>query len=123
MALFEYFPNNYIWNLSLAIAAASGAEIGELVDMCKPLREAAGRGADAGTAEFLAEWVKTADKLAGLAQEDQARGRAFSASNKLQRAALYLITAERMQGQGHPQRAATLQGLRPSFETRFDWDD
>jgi hypothetical protein len=33
MALLEYFPNNYIWNLSLAIAAASGAEIGELGDM------------------------------------------------------------------------------------------
>jgi pimeloyl-ACP methyl ester carboxylesterase len=115
MALFEYFPNNYIWNLSLAIAAASGAEIGELVDMCKPLREAAGRGADAGTAEFLAEWVKTADKLAGLAREDQARGRAFSASNKLQRAALYLITAERMQGQGHPQRAATFARAQTFF--------
>ena len=115
MALLEYFPNNYIWNLSLAIATASGAEIGELVDMCKPLREAAGRGGDAGTAEFLAEWVKTADRLAGLAQEDQARGRAFSASNKLQRAALYLFTAERMQGQGHPQRKATFAKAQTYF--------
>ena len=42
MALFEYFPQNYIWNLSLAIALASGAEIGELMDMCKPLKDTVG---------------------------------------------------------------------------------
>jgi dienelactone hydrolase len=115
MALLEYFPNNYIWNLSLAIAVASGAEVGELVDMCKPLKEAAERGADAGTAEFLAEWVKAADKLAGLAQEDQARNREISAAAKLQRAALYYITAERMQGPGHANRAETFAKGQAAF--------
>jgi hypothetical protein len=107
MALFEYFPNNYIWNLSLAIALSSGAEMGELLDMCRPLQDAAKSGADAGTAQFMAEWVRTADKLIELAREDQDRGRNFSACSKLQRASLYLITAERMQGHGHPDRAAT----------------
>ena len=82
MALFEYFPN-YIWNLSLAIAIESGGQIGEIIDMCKPLKEAAETGADAGTKEFLAEWVKVADRLIGLAAEDEARGRAFSAGAKL----------------------------------------
>ena len=43
MALLEYFPNNYVWNLSLAIAVASGGELGELMDMCKPLKDAASR--------------------------------------------------------------------------------
>ena len=44
MALFEYFPN-YIWNLSLAIALESGGKIGEIVDMCAPIRDAvAARG-------------------------------------------------------------------------------
>ena len=114
MALFEYFPN-YIWNLSLAIAIESGGQIGEIIDMCKPLKEAAETGADAGTKEFLAEWVKVADKLIGLAAEDEERGRAFSASTKLQRAALYLFTAERMQGHGHPGRAATFAKAQDSF--------
>ena len=114
MALFEYFPN-YIWNLSLAIAIESGGQIGEIIDMCKPLKEAAETGADAGTKEFLAEWVKVADKLIGLAAEDEERGRAFSASAKLQRAALYLFTAERMQGHGHPGRAATFAKAQDSF--------
>ncbi len=115
MALFEYFPNNYVWNLSLAIAMASGAQIGELMDMCKPLEEAASRGVDAGTAEFLAEWVKTADKLVELAGEDEARGRSLSAGSKLQRAALYYLTAERMQGHAHANRSATFGKAQSAF--------
>lgn len=107
MALFEYFPQNYVWNLSLAIALASGAEIGELMDMCKPLEEAAARGADAGTGEFLRQWVTKAEELVSLADEDEARGRSLSAASKLERAALYLLTAERMQGQTDPRRLLT----------------
>lgn len=115
MALFQYFPN-YIWNLSLAIALESGAQIGEIVDMCQPIKDAANKDTDAGTAEFLAEWVKMADKLIGLADEDEARGRTLSAGTKLQRAALYLFTAERMQGHGHPGRAETFAKARAAFD-------
>ena len=115
MALFSYFPN-YIWNLSLAIALESGGRIGEIVDMCQPIKDAADSGADAGTPQFLAEWVKMADKLIGLADEDEARGRLLSAGAKLQRAALYLLTAERMQGNGHPGRAATFAKARAAFD-------
>jgi len=106
MALFTYFPN-YVWNLSLAIALESGGKIGEIVDMCAPLKEAAERGEDANTAAFMTEWVRMADKLAGLAHEDEEQGRLFSAGDKLRRAALYYFTAERMQGHGHPGRAET----------------
>ena len=106
MALFEYFPN-YIWNLSVAMALESGGQIGEIVDMCQPIKEAAESGADAGTGDFMAEWVKMADKLTDLAAEDEAKGRLFSAGEKLKRASLYYTVAERMQGQGHPGRAET----------------
>jgi len=115
MALFSYFPN-YIWNLSLAIALESGAQIGEIVDMCQPIKDAADSGADAGTPQFLAEWVRMADKLIELAEEDEARGRLLSAGTKLQRASLYLFTAERMQGHGHPGRAATFAKARTAFD-------
>ncbi|MEO6248494.1 MAG: alpha/beta fold hydrolase [Sphingomicrobium sp.] len=115
MALLEYFPN-YIWNLSVAIAMESGGQIGEIVDMCQPIREAAATGADAGTPQFMAQWVAMADKLAALAGEDEAKGRAFSASNKLERAALYRITAERMQGHGHPGRMDTYKTALADFE-------
>ena len=119
MALFEYFPN-YIWNLSVAIAMESGAQIGEIVDMCQPIRDAAANGADAGTPQFMAQWAAMGDKLIELAAEDEAKGRLFSASDKLERASLYLITAERMQGHGHPGRAATYGKALDTFERSTD---
>jgi dienelactone hydrolase len=123
MALFEYFPQNYVWNLSLAIALASGAEMGELMDMCKPLKDAAARGADAGTGQFLREWLKKAETLMSLAREDQARQRNLSAATKLERAALYLLTAERMQGQGDPQRADTYRQALACFRSMLTLSD
>lgn len=124
MALFEYFPN-YIWNLSLAIALESGGKIGEIVDMCQPIKDAAAGGADAGTPAFMREWVRMADKLSVLAGEDEALGRLFSAGDKLKRAALYYQTAERMQGHGHPGRAETYAKALDAFHkgTRFAGDD
>jgi dienelactone hydrolase len=115
MALFEYFPN-YIWNLSVAMALESGAQIGEIVDMCQPIRDAAANGADAGTPQFMAQWVAVAERLIGLADEDEADGRCFSASDKLERAALYLLVAERMQAQGSPGREQTYARARASFD-------
>jgi dienelactone hydrolase len=115
MALFEYFPN-YIWNLSVAMALESGAKIGEIVDMCQPIRDAAASGADAGTPEFMRQWVKQADLLVELAAEDEAQGRGFSASDKLERAALYLLVAERMQAQGSPGRMETYLKARDAFD-------
>ena len=50
MALFQYFPNNYVWNLSINIAIESGGKIGEIEEMCRPLLEAAAKGEDAGIA-------------------------------------------------------------------------
>ncbi len=124
MALFEYFPN-YIWNLSVAIALENGGKIGEIIDMCQPIKDAAENGADAGTPQFLVEWVKMADKLADLASEDEAEGRLFSAGNKLKRASIYYLTAERMQGLGHPERMKTYQKALDSFNrgTQFAKDN
>ena len=103
MALYEPFPN-YIWNLSVSIAMESGGQIGEIVDMCQPIIDAAANGGDAGTPQFMKQWAAYGDKLIELAAEDEAKGRAFSASNKLERASLYLLVAERMQGHGAPGR-------------------
>lgn len=104
MALYAPFPN-YIWNLSVAMALESGGQIGEIVDMCQPIIAAAADGGDVGTPAFMQQWAGFGEKLIVLAAEDEARGRAFSASDKLERAALYLLVAERMQGHGAPGRS------------------
>ncbi|WAC59039.1 alpha/beta hydrolase family protein [Brevundimonas sp. SL130] len=119
MALFEYFPN-YVWNLSVSIALESGAQIGEIVDMCQPIRDAAAAGEDAGTLRFSEEWVRMADKLIGLADEDEACSRTLSAATKLERAALYLLSAERMQGHGHPGRVETFAKAQQAFGKAMD---
>jgi dienelactone hydrolase len=115
MALYEPFPN-YIWNLSVSIAMESGGQIGEIVDMCQPIIDAAANGGDAGTPQFMKQWAAYGDKLIELAAEDEAKGRAFSASNKLERASLYLLVAERMQGHGAPGRKETYAKALDAFE-------
>jgi dienelactone hydrolase len=114
VALFEPFPN-YVWNLSVSIALENGGRIGEIVDIIAPLMKAAQAGEDAGTAEFMAEWVKMADKLVGLGEEDLAAGRAFSAGNKFKRSAIYYQTGERMQAHGSPGREVTYDKAITNF--------
>jgi dienelactone hydrolase len=122
MALFEYFPN-YVWNLSVSIALESGGKIGEIIDMCKPIRDAAANGEDAGTGRFLEQWVAMGDRLIGLADEDEARGRTLSAAKKLERAALYLFVGERMQAHGSPARAATFAKAQAVFAKAMQLGD
>ncbi len=115
MALFEPFPN-YIWNLSVAIAMESGAQIGEIVDIVTAAKDAAGSSADAGTEAFMQAWMAKADTLTELAKEDLARGRELSAGAKLERAALYLLNGERMQAQGTAGRLEAYLRARDCFD-------
>jgi len=104
--MFKYFPTNYVWNLSVDLAIEMGARIGEIEAMCAPLQEAAKAPDAAGTQAFRETWVRMADQLCALAEEDLARGRRLSAGEKISRAASYLITAERLQAHDAPGRLA-----------------
>lgn len=113
--MFSYFPGNYVWNLSVCIALESGAQIGEIDEMCAPLRDAAAQGEDLGTVEFMRSWMAMADRLVALAETDEAAGHGFAASDKLDRAALYYQIAERMQAHGSPARAAVYDQALSAF--------
>ena len=104
--MYEPFPGNYVWNLSVNIALGMGAEIGEVVEANAPVLEAAKQGADSGTAAFFESWCALADRLIAQAERDEAHGRALSASAKYGRACIYLMTAERMQKHGFAPREA-----------------
>lgn len=114
MALFEPFPN-YVWNLGVSIALENGGKIGEIVDIIQPLMDKAEAGEDANTHDFMVEWVKMADKLVSLGDEDLEHGREFSAGNKFKRSAIYYQTGERMQGLGHPGREETYDKAISNF--------
>jgi len=104
--VFRYFPTNYVWDLSVNLSIEMGGRLGEIEAMCAPLKEAALKPEDGGTVAFRQVWSKGADTLIELADEDLQRGRTLSASNKLMRAANYLITAERLQAHGSEGRIA-----------------
>jgi pimeloyl-ACP methyl ester carboxylesterase len=110
--MFEPFPGNYVWNLSTNLALMCGGNIGEIDEACRPIREAAAKGEDAGTALFFDSWVNVAHQVLDNGAADEAKGRRLSAGIKYQRAAGYLLAAERMQSRDYaPRWEAYKKGL------------
>lgn len=118
--MFRYFPTNYAWNLSVDLAMEMGARIGEIVEMCDPLKEAANQPDAAGSQAFRETWSNMADKLCELASEDQALGRHLSAGEKYNRAAIYYLTCERLQAHDAPGRLALYQRFLDTFARGID---
>lgn len=113
--MFRYFPSNYVWNLSVDLAIEMGAKIGEIVEMCEPLQEAATQPDASGTRAFRETWAKMGDKLSEMAQEDEAKGHLLSAGEKYNRAATYYLTCERLQAHGAPGRKELYQRFLDVF--------
>ena len=114
--MFKYFPTNYVWNLSVDLAIEMGARIGEIEEMCAPLQEAAKKPDKEGTQAFRDTWQTMADKLCSLAEEDEAKGRIYSAGEKYRRASMYLITCERLQAHDAPGRLDLYKRSLATFE-------
>jgi len=114
VALLEPFPN-YVWNLSVSIAVENGGKLGEIVDIINELKDKAEAGEDAGTEDFMKAWVRMADNLVELGEEDLALGREFSAGNKFKRSAIYYQTGERMQKHGSKDREVTYRKAIDNF--------
>jgi dienelactone hydrolase len=102
--VFEYFPGNYPWNLAVVGALNSGGLIDEVDRACQPIREAAARGEDAGTGDFLAAWTRLTDQLEGQAEAALAAGHVRTAGELYFRATNYLCNAERLQSASAPGR-------------------
>ncbi len=95
--MFEYFEDNYVWNMAVNLALAMGGSIGDIDDASRVLRPLAKNRDDAAAEQFFAAWSGRGRKLKRLAAHDEARGRLLSAGAKYRRAFIYFIQAERMQ--------------------------
>jgi dienelactone hydrolase len=104
--VFEYFPGNYVWNLAVVAALNSGGLIDEVDRACRPIRDAAARGEDAGTGDFLAAWTDLTDQLDQQAGTALAAGHGRTAGELWFRTTNYLCNAERMQSASSPGRVA-----------------
>ncbi|AJQ95696.1 alpha/beta hydrolase family protein [Gynuella sunshinyii] len=113
--MFRYFPTNYPWDLSINLALEMGAKIGEIEEMCAPLKDVATQPDGTASMAFRESWVRMANKLHEMAKEDEQLGRFYSASEKYRRASIYYLTAERLQGHGTEGRLALYQTCLDSF--------
>ena len=109
--MYEPFPGNYVWNLSVNICLAMGGVMGEIDRANDSVRAIAQHGEDTGTEAFFASWGAMADRLVVLGQEAEAAGHGASAAEKYCRATAYYITAERMQSRHYEPRRAMYQTL------------
>ncbi len=119
--MFQYFPTNYVWNLSVNIAMTCGAKIGEVDQICKPLVDISLQGDDAGTTQFFLSWVKKADSLVERAERDVEVGRTASAGALYRRAWIYYIVAERMQSPKFPDRQGAYDRALDSFAKAIEY--
>jgi dienelactone hydrolase len=95
--MFEYFEDNYVWNMAVNLALGMGGAIGDIDDASRALRPLAKARDQAAAEKFFESWNALGEKLKRLAAEDEARGRLYSAGEKYRRAFIYFIQAERMQ--------------------------
>ena len=113
--MLEYFPTNYVWNLSTNIALLMGGNVGEVDSICRKLTDVSKSADDSGTVAFFEAWCEQADRLVELAEEDVAAGRTLSAGAKYGRAATYYITAERMQNRHFEPRTHAYRRMLEAF--------
>jgi dienelactone hydrolase len=95
--MFEYFEDNYVWNMAVNLALGMGGSIGDIDDASRELRPLAKNRDDASAEKFFTAWTGLGAKLKRLAEADEARGQLLSAGAKYRRAFIYYIQAERMQ--------------------------
>jgi len=114
--MYEPFPGNYVWNLSVNICIGMGGAIGEIDKANERVREIAKQGEDAGTEAFFSAWIAMADGVRSLADEAAAAGRFLSAAEKYARATAYYVTAERMQSRHYKPRQQAYRTMLDSME-------
>ena len=119
--MFQYFPDGpYTYNLSVVATLNSGGLIDEVDRACRPIREAAASGEDAGTPAFLRAWTALTDQLVGQAQDAEKAGHTRTAGQLYFRASNYLAQAERMLAHSDPDRVPTYRRMLELAQKAFD---
>jgi dienelactone hydrolase len=119
--VFQYFPDGpYTYNLSVVATLNSGGLIDEVDRACRPIREAAAGGEDAGTPAFLRAWTALTDQLVGQAQDAEKAGHTRTAGQLYFRASNYLAQAERMLAHSDPDRVPTYRRMLELAQKAFD---
>ena len=93
--MFEYFENNYPWNLAVVTALGMGAVASDVDTACRPLRAVADGDVGTASAAWADAWSALAERLRRQARHDEGEHHRRSAGEKYLRGALYFLMAER----------------------------
>lgn len=118
--MYEPFPGNYVWNLSVNICIGMGGSIGEMDVANSQLRKVAEDGEDAGTEAFFRIWGELGDRLVALGQQAETAGHRRSAAEKYLRAVAYYMTAERMQSRHFEPRWALYRTMLDTMQRAIE---
>jgi pimeloyl-ACP methyl ester carboxylesterase len=105
--MYEYFPGNYRWSFAVHNALRCGAQIGEID---RALRGLLSQG-DASDEDWAAAWTGAAEAQERLARRDLERGFRISAGERLLKASVFHIAAERQLDRGERKAAAYRKSL------------
>jgi dienelactone hydrolase len=117
VCVYEYFPDNYSWNMAVLMTVQVGGEMSEIEEACRPLRDSIAKGATAKERqiEWWESWNKLADRVRGLADRDHANGHHRSAARKYHRACLYYMAAERQMSHRDPRKMQSYDAMLDAF--------
>ena len=94
--MFEYFPTNYPWSMATVMAINAGGTISEIDEVLSNLRGISESNDDEANEAWHNAWSKLGERNKRLAENDTNLNFNISAGQKLLRAAVYFMTAERM---------------------------
>jgi len=102
--MFEYFPSNPGWTLSVACCLSMGGEISEVHEACKPLVPLADAPLEVGNEAWFQSWMSVSERVEAQGDEMLAKRWEFSAGARYFRAAQYGFIAERHTGWKNPRK-------------------
>ncbi len=113
--MFEYFENNYPWNLATVTALGMGAVASDVDAACRPLRAVADADPSVSSPAWADAWASLAARLRRQAERDESQGHHRSAGAKHLRGALYRLMAERALRSTDPRKLAAYRDAMAMF--------
>ena len=120
--MLEYFPNEPVWNFSLALALLAGGNIHEIDAAISPLRALPDCRTVEAQEAWAEKWASLGTRLEGLAERDEAAGNLRSAGRKYLTASAYYLVAERQISRLSPTKLATYQKVLHCFRRGIELD-
>lgn len=120
--MLEYFPNEPVWNFSLALALLAGGNIHEIDGAISPLRELPDRKTAEAQEAWAQKWSLLGERLEGLAKRDEADGNLLSAGRKYLTASAYYLIGERQVSRLSPERLEIYKKMLSCFRKGIELD-